>query len=269
MRNILIIIMISMIAGMSACSDDPAESFIEPTIEELETKVIENCQTLETALEEFASYNDEHCPVDIYSDTNDLGLTLIDYLPGGELMENPFTGERTEPVDTAATEPGQTGYYLRSLLCRALYHINGFGESGVIMELSNAEELEQKVIENCFIVREAVMRFAMLNGGEYPENIGLDTTPEGKTVASLLPGGMMLENPFYLVATEPVDGAAAQTGEVGYLPVVIPGGSHVGFVITGVGMTQGVHIFTAGCDPDCSAIIIYDEYIYCSGDCCE
>ena len=112
------------------------------------------------------------------------------------------------------------------------------------------------------------MRFAMLNGGEYPENLLLDTTPEGDTVVNLLPGGVLLENPFVLVATEPVDGVAASYGQVGYTPVVVPGGSHVGFVITGVGMTQGTTIFTAGCDPDCSAIIIYDEYIYCSGDCC-
>ena len=270
MRNVLIIVLISAIVGMSACSDDPSESIIEPTTEELETKVIENCRTLEAALEEFASYNDEHCPVDIYSDTNDLGLTVIDYLPGGELMENPFTGERTEPVDTVAAEPGQTGYYLKSplYLYRALYSISGFGESDIIMELSNAEELEQKVIENCFIVREAVMRFAMLNGGVYPYNLGTDVTPEGDTVTNLLPGGVLLENPFSYAATEPCDGNAYDPGEVSYVPVYA-GVSLVGFTIKGVGAVPLVTIFTASTEPSCTYISIYGERAYCSGDCCE
>jgi len=271
MRNLLMCIMISMLAGVFACSEDPAELIIEPsepTIEELEAKVIENCQTLEAALEEFASFNNGACPIDIYSDTNDLGLTVIDYLPGGELMENPFTGERTEPVDTIATEPGQTGYYLKSPLYPALYYIYGFGETHVIVELSNREELEQKVIENCFIVREAVMRFALLNGGVYPYDIGVDINLEGDTVIGLLPGSMLLENPFHLVRTEPVDYTARQIGEVGYWPVYV-GASNVGYTITGVGAEGGVTIFTAHSNPDCTFISIYDEAIYCSGDCCD
>ena len=271
MRNVLIVFMISMLAGVCACSEDPAESIIEPaepTIEELEALVVENCEALEAALEEFISFNDGACPVDIYSDTNDLGLTLIDYLPGGELMENPFTGERTEPVDTVATEPGQIGYHPASDFYPVLYYITGFGETQVIAELSNREELEQKVIENCFLVREAVMRFAMLNGGEYPSNVAVDVTPEGYTVTHLLPGGVLLENPFTRVCSEPVDGTAAVPGETAYRPT-LGGGSLVGYIITGTGADACVTIFSAGSGPDCTYISIYSELIYCSGDCCD
>jgi hypothetical protein len=270
MRNLLIIILISMLTGICACSEDPSECIIEPsepTIEELEAKVIENCHALEVALVEFVSFNRGACPVDIYSDTNDLGLTVIDYLPGGELMENPFTGDRTEPVDTIATETGQTGYYLKSSWYPALYYINGFGESSIVVELSNREELEQKVIENCFIVREAVMRFALLNSGVYPVDVSIDTTPEGYTVTDLLPGGVLLENPFHLFASEPVNSPAAIIGTTGHIPIFF-GGSIVGYTITGVGAEEGVMIFTAGSYPHCTFISMYDERIYCSGDCC-
>lgn len=130
------------------------------------------------------------------------------------------------------------------------------------------EELEAKVIENCFIVREAVMRFAMLNGGEYPFNVNFDTTPEGYTVIDLLPEGMLLVNPFTLCCTEPVDGTALTRGKVGCNPIVV-GVSCVGFVITGVAMEMDVTIFTAHSNPDCTSISIYDEYLYCSGDCCD
>lgn len=271
MRNVLFIIMIGLILTVSACSESYVESPSappEPTIEELEARVIENCNIFRDALEEFMD-NNRHgaCPVDIFNDTNDLGLTVIDLLPDGELLENPFTGERTEPVNTIATEPGQTGYYLRLIWAPFLYYINGIGETHTIVELSNLEELEQKVIENCFLVREAVMRFAMLNDGVYPTDVALDTTPEGYTVINLLPGGVALENPFTGCAEEPTDGAACTPGDTGYVPIVT-GLSNVGYVITGCGNAAGVTIFTAALEPYCTSISIFDEFIYCSGDCC-
>jgi hypothetical protein len=272
MRNLLIIIMISMLAGVCACSEDSAESIIEPTeptIEELEASVIANCHILQEALEAFMEDNGGCRPEDVCGDTNRVGLTLIDYLPDGQFLENPFTGERTEPVDTVATEPGQTGFYsAHEWGTPGLYYVNGFGETHVIVELSNREELEQKVIENCFIVREAVMRFALLNGGVYPYSIGVDMNLEGDTVVGLLPGGVLLENPVTLCHTEPVDIWACTRGQVGYYPIYV-GVSLVGFVITGVGVEVDVKIFTAHSDPGCTFISIYDELLYCSGDCCD
>ncbi len=273
MRNSLFIIMFCAILAMLSCSGDEAECPVaacEPSIAELEARVFENCYTFRDALEEYTDNNGCGCyPLNIYSDTNEVGLTLIDYLPGGELMENPFTGERTEPTIGIASEPGQTGYYLKSgyMPRPRLYYINGFGESHTLIELSNLEELVQQVIVNCFIVREAAMRFASLNGGIFPSDVALDTTPEGHTVISLLPDGVALENPFTCLAEEPTDGAAATPGDTGYVPCVV-GGMRVGCVITGCGSVAAVTIITAAIEPNCSYIRIYDEYVYCSGDCC-
>jgi hypothetical protein len=271
MRKILFIIIICFVFAMLSCSGDEVECPVapnEPSIYELEARVIENCYILEEALEEFRSDNTHRaCPYNIYSDTNDVGLTVIDYLPDGQLMENPFTGERTEPVDSIATEPGQTGYYMKSLGYPFLYYINGFGESHTIVELSNLKELEQQAIENCFIVREAVMRFALLNGGVYPCDVAFDTTPEGYTVYDLLPDGRQLVNPFTGLPEEPTDGLACTPGGTGYMPY-ISGGVNVGGVFTGCGSIAGITIFTSVIEPGCSYISIFHEWIYCSGDCC-
>ena len=258
MRNLFFITMICVVLVMLSCSGDEVECPCappEPSIYELEARVIANCYILEEALEAYMEDNEGACPEDVCSDTNRVGLTLIDYLPDGQLMENPFTGERTEPVDTIATEPGQTGY-LKSARSPVLFYINGFGESYTILELSNLptiDELESKVIANCFIVLEAVMRFALINGGVYPDDVALDTTPEGHTVISLLPNGVALENPFTLCATEPTDGSACSPGDTGYVPIVI-GGYNVGCEVTGVGKIAAVQIFRAHYEPDCTYI---------------
>lgn len=271
MRNLSFFIMISLIFTMISCSEDPVDCPVvsdEPSIEELEAMVIENCHILENALEEFMESNRFGAsPYDIYNDTNDLGLTVIDYLPGGELMENPFTGERTEPVDTIATEPGQTGYFYRGPWGSSLYYINGYGESCMVVELSNLEELEWRVITNCLIVLDAAERFARLNGGFYPSDVDRDTTPEGYTLIDLLPGGKRLVNPFTSLSEEPTDLAAATPGDTGYSNCVI-GGSYVGYVITGVGRIQAVTIFTGAHTPNEVAITIFGERVYCTGDYC-
>ena len=271
MRNFIFIIMICVILATLSCSGDETECPVaacEPSIEELEARVTANCYTLEEALKAHMEDNEGICPEDVCTDTNRVGLTLIDYLPDRQLMENPFTGERTEPILGIASEQGQTGYYLPFPIGRpCFYYINGFGESHMILELSNLEELEEQVIWNCFIVREAAMRFASLNGGVFPSDVGLDTTPEGYTVISLLPGGVALENPFTCLAEEPTDGAAAIPGDTGYVPTVI-GGVNAGCVITGCGSTAGITIFTAAINPGCSGISIFGDIVYCSGDCC-
>jgi len=266
MHKLFFIIMIGLIVSMSACSEEEVEILSAPsvpTIEELEAKVIENCYIVRDALEEYRAHNDRACPVDIYTDTNDLGLTLIDLLPDGQLLENPFTGERTEPIDTIATEPGQTGYYMRSPWMPFLYYINGIGESLTIAELSNLEELEWKVIQNCLAVREAAEMWATLSGGIYPSNVGVSTTPGGYTLTSLLPDGHLLENPFTGCATEPVDACAANPGETGYNPIV-QNLLDAGYTITGTGALANITILTFSYSPLYTCITIYGEVIYCT-----
>jgi hypothetical protein len=266
MHKLLSIIAIGLIFAISACGGDDAELLTcpaEPAIEELEARVIGNTYIVRAALEEFMAHNDDLCPYDIYNDTNVLGLTVIDLLPGGQLLENPFTGERTEPVDTLATEPGQTGYSVRSFLCPSLYYINGIGERYTVVELSNVEELKWKGIRNCLTVREAVERFAESNGGIYPDNVGVDTTPEGYTVVEFLPDGCLLENPFTRCATEPTDCFAMLPGETGYVPIV-QNLVNAGYTITGCGHIAGFTIFEWEYSPTSICIMIDGETVYCT-----
>ena len=54
-----------------------------------------------------------------------------DYLPGGVLLENPFTGNPTEPVDGVAGSAGQVGYApVAENGVNVGYSITGFGKDG-------------------------------------------------------------------------------------------------------------------------------------------
>jgi hypothetical protein len=76
----------------------------------LKLKVLENCRIVQAAAETFAAENGGFYPNNT-ADVTSLGNTLIDLLPDGMLLENPYWGARVEPVDGAAASIGQTGYY--------------------------------------------------------------------------------------------------------------------------------------------------------------
>lgn len=95
--------------------------------------------------------------------------------------------------------------------------------------------MKEQVLENCLLVQASVERFAAENGGRYPYNTA-DATPAGDTLIDLLPGGMLLENPFHHHRTEPVDGAAAVPGQTGYMCAVNSQGNATGYLITGYGL---------------------------------
>ena len=97
---------------------------------------------------------------------------------------------------------------------------------------------EAAVKSNCHTVQIAAEDFAVQNGGLYALDVSTDTTPSGSTIVDLLPKGTYLVNPFSRAATEPVDGAAANPGETGYLPV-IQNGVPAGYNISGVGKVAG------------------------------
>jgi hypothetical protein len=230
---------------------------------ELEAAVVENCNILRDAILEFRDDNEGYCPTDIDSDISDLGLTLVDYLPDGQLLENPFTGDRTEPVFGSAAEPGQTGYHPGFSWGGTIYYIEGYGESSIIVELSNREEISRAVIANCTLVQQAAETFASLNGGIYPCDVGCDTTPGGLTLIDLLPDGVLLDNPTHLCATEPISGASANPGEAGYIPIS-DGGLYVGYTITGTGPEAGVTIFSYFTDGVDTCVRINGEETFCT-----
>jgi type IV pilus assembly protein PilA len=106
-----------------------------------------------------------------------------------------------------------------------------------------ARAKEASVKSNCHTVQLAAEDFAVQNQGVYAADVATDTTPGGDTITTMLPGQVSLENPFTRVASEPVDGAAAQPGETGYAPIV-QNNVNVGYDITGVGKEAGVTIIT-------------------------
>ena len=105
----------------------------------------------------------------------------------------------------------------------------------------SAQELQ--VLANCQAVQQAAEDFAAQNGGEYPRNVGADTTPGGDTLTDLLPSGILMMNPFTQANTEPIDGAAAVQGETGYTDVNDIGGVPVGYRITGIGEDGSFFIY--------------------------
>ncbi len=74
-------------------------------------QVLLNCGLVRAAAEAFAADNNGLYPADASGSVSLLGKTLIDYLPGGERLLNPYHGQATEPVDGVAANQGETGYF--------------------------------------------------------------------------------------------------------------------------------------------------------------
>jgi hypothetical protein len=250
-----LLIIMAIIASCAITSCKPVTSPATSNSGVREEIVRENCQIVLDAVVAFAAANDGWYPIDIASDTTQGGHTLIDFLPEGTHLENPFTGEQTEPVDGYADEPGEVGYQMGyHPAIPSCYTITGFGAESLIVELSNIPALEDSVRANCYRLRDAVEEFAARNDGIYPSDTDVDTTPFGETVVDFLPGGHLMENPFTRMATEPVNMSACNPGETGHQaiygthPVHGPGVC-VGYCITGAGR-RGTVIITIVFQPD-------------------
>ncbi|MBN2184857.1 MAG: prepilin-type N-terminal cleavage/methylation domain-containing protein [Candidatus Krumholzibacteriota bacterium] len=93
---------------------------------------------------------------------------------------------------------------------------------------------EATVKSSCHTVQLASEDFSVLSGGLYPNDVDTDTTPGGDTLVDMLPNGQLMSNPFTRTATEPIDGTASTSGQIGYLPHTVSG-IRVGYTITGFG----------------------------------
>jgi len=101
-----------------------------------ETQVTESCHILQTALELYAADNDGVYPCNLAS-VNLVGNTLIDLLPGGALMKNPYTLALTNPVDGAGSNRGEIGYNSQTTIAGPCtgYVITGRGKHTEIVTL--------------------------------------------------------------------------------------------------------------------------------------
>jgi hypothetical protein len=80
-----------------------------PVVINKEQIVVRNCLAVGNAADAWAADNGGDYPHNL-SHVNSLGNNMYDYLPGGRLMENPFSRAATEPVMGSAASAGSTGY---------------------------------------------------------------------------------------------------------------------------------------------------------------
>lgn len=109
-------------------------------LDELEDSVRTNCYLVQQAVELWAQTNSGIYPSNIDVDSNMYGDTVIDLLPNGQLLKNPFTKYHTEPINGVAVTLGQVGYYpIADSAVNVGYTITGVGrEPNVfVIELSN------------------------------------------------------------------------------------------------------------------------------------
>jgi prepilin-type N-terminal cleavage/methylation domain-containing protein len=97
---------------------------------------------------------------------------------------------------------------------------------------SRAKEASAK--SNAHTTQLAAEDFSVQNDGVYA-SLTTSVLPNGDTMVLLLPGGVLLENPFSKLPDSPTDGPAALAGQVGYVVVVDANGTNVGYTIDALG----------------------------------
>lgn len=130
-------------------------------------------------------------------------------------------------------------------------HAMSSAESGLEIDRKAKPDvltIEERVIENCYIVRDAVEAWARESGGSYPDT-PWSKSPLGNTLYDLLPNSAPLMNPFTGHRVDPQVGVAAHAGESGYIGVEV-GSRIAGYFITGCGHEDGIVIVTITKLPD-------------------
>jgi hypothetical protein len=152
---------------------------------------VANAFLLLDAAKRFAAANNGVFSLDVNGDTNQDGKTLIDMLPNGELLINPFEGQKTEPQDgNALGIAGAIGYIGYDTVGSG--EVDGFNieayhcDLGVMLTLAPTNTAYGGTIwDGSYRLRFAVESFAKASG-HYPHNLDTETTPGGKTVLDLI-----------------------------------------------------------------------------------
>jgi hypothetical protein len=236
--------------GYRIAGSTQGSEFIEMATSPEEAKVRLNCRLLKQAVEEFAAQNGGAYPQKLDMAAVPGGRSVLDLLPKGHLFENPFTGMRRSPVNRSAASPGEIGYAAipeyRPLNGRYVppgYVITGFvnASRSVVATNLKVNAIDAIVMSHCRTVQLAVEEFAARNNGIYPNGTSWGPDVYGETLTDLLPGEALLINPATWAATEPIDGYAANPGEIGYVPYMWNGECR-GYSIRGVGLEVGTII---------------------------
>lgn len=110
-----------------------------------------------------------------------------------------------------------------------------------VLMVSRAKE--SKVKENSHCVQLAIELYATANDGVYSD---ADDASIIANIVPLLPGQQRLKNSFSGNRSEPVPGAAANPGEVGYQVTAGGAGVNVGYTVTGFGRTANIITINGG-----------------------
>ena len=202
---------------------------------ELERRTYLNAAIIQIAVEDWSQENGGGYPYNT-NQASAAGHSLIDYLPDGQLLANPFHLAKTEPVDGAAAAQGQVGYLpIHADGWSVGYVVTAYGEHGEILNLTKLPrsveaptdpigltlqtmDPELLSLRNAVAVRSAVRRWSEGNGGGYPSDLSHENA-RGNTLVDLLPGGILLINPYTAARSEPRNGGAVVPGSVAYVSV--------------------------------------------------
>jgi len=258
MRRSLCICAAAALVALS-CEIEQATPFVPgDRLSDLDRDVVENMLLVEAAAQAWAAEDGGAWPP-LLTSVSSSGNTLLDLLPDGELLENPETGDETEPVFMEPGGIGSTSYRAYGAYDLDTYEfhfvgymIEGRGEADDYF-LTNLPDsilaLEDSVLACARVVQQAVEAFAADNNSEYPYN-GMDVNDAGKQVYDYLPDGMLMENPFTRARTNPTWGAAAaQFGEVGYVAAANPSSRPTGYVVDAIGSYYNYPVFEHYVEP--------------------
>jgi prepilin-type N-terminal cleavage/methylation domain-containing protein len=130
------LMIVVVIIGILAAIAIP--NFISMQARAKEASVKSNCHTVQLASEDFAVQNDGVYATDTDAD-NAPGMTIVQMLPGGVRLENPFAKTATVPLSAAAAAAaGETGYV--PIVVGGVnvgYTITGFGKTQLVLTLSS------------------------------------------------------------------------------------------------------------------------------------
>ena len=127
------LMIVVLVIGIIAAAAIP--NFVNIQGRAKEAAVKSNFHTVQLAAENFAVLNLGNYATDHDNDVTPSGATIVDMLPGGQLLENSFTRVRTEPITAAlASAAGEIAYspvFSGGIIVG--YTISGGGKTGSVV----------------------------------------------------------------------------------------------------------------------------------------